>query len=216
MINFSFSVVHHVTGESMSLSQPTPQEIAEHECDMYSTPIDHLPPSASARLIAPIRKKGLIACVCVGVGLITVYTYISLFSHSHTFSYTPSRHYILTFSCATHSLHPHTHTHTHTLSLTHTHTHTLSLTHTLTLTHARTHTHTGVQLRIRSGSTNVHNIPENRELIKEGLLPTNGGVTIGGVTFDPSVVTEINEVLSGITKFKTELLQLHAVVSIGY
>ena len=97
-------------------------------------------------------------------------------------------------------------THTH-----HPHTHTLP-----THAHSRTHTtptHTGVQLKIRPASNSIHSIPENRELL-EGRRVSLGGVATNSWNFDLGMATEIHDVLSGLNAFKTELLQLHAVVSV--
>ena len=40
------------------------------------------------------------------------------------------------------------------------------------------------------------------------------GVASTGAHIDPGVTAEISDVLSGLNQFKTELLQLHAVVCV--
>lgn len=57
----------------------------------------------------------------------------------------------------------------------------------------------GVQLRLRSGSTSFKSIPE--EPSEEDMVE--------------EVTKEMGDVISGLAEFKTELLQLHAMVKEG-
>ena len=57
----------------------------------------------------------------------------------------------------------------------------------------------GVQLRLRSGSTSFKSIPE--EPSEEDTVE--------------EVTKEMGDVISGLAEFKTELLQLHAMVKEG-
>ena len=91
---------------------------------------------------------------------------------------------------------------------------------TLSYTHANTHSPlslslslsllTGVQLRLRSGSNTIRSIPEERELSEVGALGTGGGGE--GVQEGGEVYPEVGAVLAGLNEFKSELLQLHALV----
>ena len=60
----------------------------------------------------------------------------------------------------------------------------------------------GVQLRLRSGSMQHRSIPEETP-------PEGGGASAGS---SDEITQEMTAVVTGLNEFKTELLQLHAMV----
>ena len=69
----------------------------------------------------------------------------------------------------------------------------------------------GVQIRVRSGSTSFHSIPEESEFHSMG----EGGVASHRMSLaDSGISHDVDSVLVGLSQFKNELLQLHALVSV--
>ena len=70
----------------------------------------------------------------------------------------------------------------------------------------------GVQIRVRSGSTSFHSIPEENEFHSMG----EGGMASHRMSLaDSGISQDMDAVLVGLSQFKNELLQLHALVSEG-
>ena len=78
------------------------------------------------------------------------------------------------------------------------------------------HTHTtptlGVQIRVRSGSTSFHSIPEESEFhsMGEGGVAASHRMSLA----DSGISHDMDAVVLGLSQFKNELLQLHALVSL--
>ena len=78
------------------------------------------------------------------------------------------------------------------------------------------HTHTtptlGVQIRVRSGSTSFHSIPEESEFhsMGEGGVAASHRMSLA----DSGISHDMDAVVVGLSQFKNELLQLHALVSL--
>ena len=70
----------------------------------------------------------------------------------------------------------------------------------------------GVQIRVRSGSTSFHSIPEESEFhsMGEGGVAASHRMSLA----DSGISHDMDAVVVGLSQFKNELLQLHALVSL--
>lgn len=66
-------------------------------------------------------------------------------------------------------------------------------------------------VRVRTASLGMHGIPEEATEDREGLVGMGGGA--GRVEERAELAGEIGAMVTGLTEFRAELLQLHAIVS---